>query len=116
MHPIYDTLTLLAICGFAIDIAGIVFSTSFFATGTIRTRIGKIGKTCVRVLSIGEALEKDELISYTANSAIESAFEKTNLAWAYNFVSLYFVLITGYNLVVAIHYGLFQICKNSQTV
>lgn len=89
MHPIYDELTILNLCGFALDIAGIVFSTSFFATGTIRACIGKLGKTVVRVLSVGEALVKNELASYTANSIIESAFEKTKLEWAYNFVSLY---------------------------
>lgn len=32
---------------------------------------------------------KNELASYTANSIIESAFGKTKLEWAYNFVSLY---------------------------
>ena len=85
MHPIYDELTILNLCGFALDIAGIVFSTSFFATGTIRACIGKLGKTVVRVLSVGEALVKNELASYTANSIIESAFEKTKLEWAYNF-------------------------------
>ncbi len=89
MHPIYDELTILNLCGFALDIAGIVFSTSFFATGTIRTCIGKIGKAAVRVLSVGEALVKNELVAYATNSAIESAFNKTKLEWAYNFVSLY---------------------------
>lgn len=88
MHPIYDALTILALCGFVLEIAGIVFSTSFFTTGAIKTCIGNVCKTCVRVLSVGEAIVKNELISYTSNSIIESAFEKTDLAWAYKFVSI----------------------------
>ena len=89
MHPIYDAVTILNLCGFALDIAGIVFGTSFFTVGTVRKCIGKIGKVVVRVLSVGEAVVKNELASYTASSIIESAFDKTDLAWANNFVSLY---------------------------
>ena len=89
MHQIYDTATLSNLCGFAVNIAGAAFETSFFAIGALRECIEKIEKTIVRVLSVGEVFVKNELASYTVNPIIESSFEETNLAWAYNFVSLY---------------------------
>ena len=74
-------------------ILNIIFSTSFFATGTIKTQIAKIVKNSIRVISVGEAIAKNDLLNYVLNQnkeqQIEKKFEDMNLSWAYDWITLY---------------------------
>lgn len=89
-HTIYDATTWLALGGFAVDVIGTVFGTNFFNTGGfIKKGIAKVVKTFVRILTIGEAIVKNEISSYVLGTGIDKAFEETSMDWLSSAVSIY---------------------------
>lgn len=83
MHPVYDLHTLIEFLSVAIEIIGLVSGIAFPTSKVVK----RIVTIAARVLSVGEAVVKNDLASFTAGSVIEKAFEDTNLEWALKLVS-----------------------------
>ena len=88
VHALWDAFTFLELCGFILDIAGIVFGCKFFAVGNIiKVRFGKIARTAIRVLSVGEAIVSGDFIKNETEEFLDKKYAQTDLMWLYKICS-----------------------------
>lgn len=80
---------ILDLFNLAVDIFGIVWGKAVLEGLKIALKTERVVKTVMFSLSLGEAIIKADIASWSSNQILEIAFDQTSVSWIYDALSIF---------------------------